>query len=98
MVEIEIIIQTIAIIGAVGAGVGFIWKKGVKSGVDQTCIETIEKDVIELKETIGKKGNNSNGTHQDLYQKIDETNSRCGKIETDVSYIKGKIDQALGTS
>ena len=97
MVEIEIIIQTIAIVGAVAAGIGFIWKKGVKSGIDQTCIETIENDVHELKETIGKKRNTSTDTHNDLYEKIDETNIRCGKIETDVSYIKGKIDQALGT-
>ena len=94
---VEIILQTIAIIGALGAGIGFIWKKGVKSGIDQTCIETIEKDVNELKTTIGKKKHNSTDTHNDLYEKIDETNQRCGKIETDISYIKGKIDQALGT-
>ena len=94
---IEIILQTIAIVGAITGGVAFIWKKGVKSGIDQTCIETIETDVAELKKTIGKKSNSSTDTHKDLYEKIEETNHRCSKIETDVSYIRGKIDQALGT-
>ena len=93
--EFDVIIQTIAIVGAIAGGVGFIYKKGRKAGIDQTCIETIEKDMVELKDIIGKKSNNSNDTHHDLYEKIDETNQRCGRIETNVSYIKGKIDQAL---
>lgn len=95
---VEIILQTIAILGAVAAGVGFIYKKGLKSGIDQKCIESIENDVSKLKETIGEKVSDSEDTHNNLYEKIDETNQRCGKIETDVSYIKGKIDQALGRS
>lgn len=95
--EFDVIIQTIAIVTAIGGVGGIIYKKGKKAGVDQTCIETIENDVTELKEIIGKKSNNSNDTHKDLYEKIDDTNLRCSRIETDVSYIRGKIDQALGS-
>ena len=94
---LEIILQTIAIVGAVIGGVGFIYKKGIKSGIDQACIENIESDITQLKETIGKKSNNSKDTHKDLYEKLEDTNLRVSTIANDVSYIKGKIDQALGT-
>ncbi len=93
--EVDVILQTIAIVGAIGGVGGIIYRKGKKAGVAQTCIETTEKDVVELKQIIGKKSTNSKDTHKDLYEKIDETNLRCGRIETNVSYIKGKIDQAL---
>lgn len=93
--EFDVMIQTVAIVGSILGLGGIVYKIGHKSGVDQTCIETIESDVAELKKTIGKKGDNSSDTHKDLYEKIDETNVRCGRIETNVSYIKGKIDQAL---
>lgn len=92
---IEIVLQTIAIVGAVVGGVGFIYKKGIKFGIDEKCIENMEKDISEIKQTIGKKENNSDDTHDDLYKKVDGINSRCSNIEKDVSYIRGKIDQAL---
>ena len=93
--ESDVIIQTIAIAGSILGLGGIVYKIGHKSGIDQACIESIESDIGELKKTIGKKGDNSSDTHKDLYEKIDETNVRCGRIETHVSYIKGKIDQAL---
>lgn len=92
---VELVLQSIAIIAAIAAGVGFIYKKGIKSGVDQQCIESIESDIAEIKKDLGDHEDESGKNKKTLHKRIDETNEKIVKVGNDVSYIRGKIDAVL---
>lgn len=91
IIQLAISLGTLA--GIVIVGLTFIYKRGKQAGLDKACGERIEEKVDALQETVGKKVSDSDNTHSDLYTKLDNTNQKINKVEKDVSYIKGRMDE-----
>lgn len=93
--DIDTIVQTIAIIGAIFGGVVFIYKKGVTSGIDTACSKRIEEKIDTLSEDLGDHEAASGQEKKTLHKRIDETHDRITVMGADVAYIKGKLDSFL---
>ena len=92
---IDIIIQLGTLIGILAVGIIWLYQRGKHAGKQETCVQDIEKNlkhinekIDKIKETIGEKTESSDEEHNTLHKRIT-------KVEKDVAYIKGKIDQAL---
>lgn len=93
--SVDTLIQLGTLVGILVIGITWLYQRGKSEGKKETCIQTIEENqntimenIQKIENTIGKETDASDEEHETLHTRI--TN-----VEKDVSYIKGKIDQAL---
>ncbi len=82
------IFELIATAFAVAAGVlgilAWFYKKGKIAGIDSECSKRIEGKLDSIQETVGSNKEESDKEHTSI-------NTRLGRVEVDVGYIKGKV-------
>ena len=79
--------------GSIVAGLAFIFRRGKKEGVDDTCLKNIESNLnkhIEFSEEYIKKNEED---HQKLENKVTKLDEKVDQIAEDVAYIRGSLSK-----
>lgn len=90
VIEIDpnLIYLVIAVSGAAGGAVGWIFRRGREKGTEEACIKRIENTLDGLDKKLDKEIKDTSESHRVMHGRID-------KLAQDVAYIKGKVDNHI---
>lgn len=105
-IDPNLIYLGLALAGSGGTIGGWIFKRGKKEGVDESCAQRIEKELKSIKTTLDAEIKNTDESHRQLHGRIDKLSDRVdahaanlhekiNEVKQNVAFVKGTVENHI---